>query len=864
MSAQVTILQLPAAGALTGSETVPIVQNGQTVRTTASALSAIAGSVSLVATGTGLTGGPITTTGTISLDNTTVTPGSYLLANITVNAQGQITSASNGIVASGVTSFSAGSTGFTPSTATGGVVTLAGTLATTNGGTGLGGATPFTANGVVYASSTSALTTGSALVFDGTNLGIGTSSPGSTLDVRFATNPATNNGNGLNAIRSYVSAALAADIGGAVAFGGTSTSGGILATFGQIAGRKENATSANYAGYLQFATNNAVGTMTERMRLDASGNLGLGVTPSASTVTAFQVPTSTVIGAQGEGINSTTNAYFDSAWKRHVTGTATWYQQATGQHAWYTAPSGTAGNAITFTQAMTLDASGNLGIGTTGLYGRLTVVPASTPTTPATANQLWVGEATSNSGYRLQLGYMLDGTAGYEGSIQAYAGGNATNLILCGEGGSVGIGTVSLTDTNSYGRILDIRGSSTTSGSAVYFGNSDATARSFIAGYGSSASNYLQLGTVTANSYVSFVTVNSEKMRLDASGNLGIGVSSPAAKLDILGFKDATNLIIGAPLSTVGGAAYVNYSELLFKNTSGSNSDAAIRSYGNVWNTAGSQLAFFTANNSAVTERMRLDNSGNLGLGQIPAVRKFEINAIPASVSQLNGIRVQMNGVATSASEFLLGTDSGGIPYTSIRTGNDSNGWMDFYTGSGPTERMRLTASGNLLVGTTTYNGSANVAGFGANPVGQIAVERDGGAAAVFNRFSSDGQLVLFRRQGTTVGDISVSTLGTTYNTTSDYRLKTVIGAVADSGSRIDALQPIEYTWNSNGSRTRGFLAHQFQEVYAGSVSGTKDAVDPEGNPVYQAMQAATSEVIADLVAEIQSLRIRITQLEAK
>jgi hypothetical protein len=55
----------------------------------------------------------------------------------------------------------------------------------------------------------------------------------------------------------------------------------------------------------------------------------------------------------------------------------------------------------------------------------------------------------------------------------------------------------------------------------------------------------------------------------------------------------------------------------------------------------------------------------------------------------------------------------------------------------------------------------------------------------------------------------------------------------------------------------------QFQEVYAGSVSGTKDAVDAEGKPVYQSMQASTSEVIADLVAELQSLRARVASLES-
>jgi hypothetical protein len=91
--------------------------------------------VTSVDTGTGLTGGPITSTGTISIANTTVVAGSYTSANITVNAQGQITAAANG-AAGGVTSFSAGTTGFTPSSATTGAITLAGTLNVANGGTG--------------------------------------------------------------------------------------------------------------------------------------------------------------------------------------------------------------------------------------------------------------------------------------------------------------------------------------------------------------------------------------------------------------------------------------------------------------------------------------------------------------------------------------------------------------------------------------------------------------------------------------------------------------------------------------------------------------------------------------------------------
>ena len=76
--------------------------------------------------------------------------------------------------------------------------------------------------------------------------------------------------------------------------------------------------------------------------------------------------------------------------------------------------------------------------------------------------------------------------------------------------------------------------------------------------------------------------------------------------------------------------------------------------------------------------------------------------------------------------------------------------------------------------------------------------------------------------------------------------------------------KPVDYLWIDGGQQARGFLAHEFQEVYASSVTGSKDALDVEGKPVYQAMQAGTSEVIADLVAEIQSLRKRLIALEIK
>lgn len=181
-------------------------------------------------------------------------------------------------------------------------------------------------------------------------------------------------------------------------------------------------------------------------------------------------------------------------------------------------------------------------------------------------------------------------------------------------------------------------------------------------------------------------------------------------------------------------------------------------------------------------------------------------------------------------------------------------------------ERLRYLSDGTILAGTTDSSFFANnVTGVGLFATnGFIAGSRSGAISGLFNRFASDGDVVQFRREGNAVGSVSVTTVLTTYNTTSDYRLKTVVGAVMGHGERLDALEPIEYTWNVNGSRTQGFLAHKFQEVYANSVTGKKDAVDVDGNPVYQSMQAGSAEVIADVVAELKSLRKRVAFLESK
>ena len=118
---------------------------------------------------------------------------------------------------------------------------------------------------------------------------------------------------------------------------------------------------------------------TERARVDSSGNLGLGVTPSAwSTFTSVLQVKQAALISYNNNTYLNTNAYYDGAWKYINSDHALGYAQENGVHYWNIAASGTApGNAITFTQAMTLDASGNLGVGATSPSAKLDVQVAS-------------------------------------------------------------------------------------------------------------------------------------------------------------------------------------------------------------------------------------------------------------------------------------------------------------------------------------------------------------------------------------------------------------------------------------------------------------------------------------------------------
>jgi hypothetical protein len=287
-----------------------------------------------------------------------------------------------------------------------------------------------TANGVAYLNGSKVLTTGSALVFDGTNLGVGTASPTAFSDRSITINGSTSSELHLTTVTT----------GSA---NGDGSSIGVTSASDLLLFNRENAG-------IRFGTNN-----TDTMRLDSSGNLGLGVTPSAwfSSAKVIQNSGGSLYTLNGNQLRISANSYQNTsnASTYYSTGFATEYRQneASGVHQWFTAPSGTAGNAITFTQAMTLDASGNLGVG---------------KTSPATRVDLLVsGTGTAFEGYQAGNGTTVF-RLGVTGASYSYAGvgANETWLYSAGAGtitiGPDGAGLIKFINNNAERARIDSSG----------------------------------------------------------------------------------------------------------------------------------------------------------------------------------------------------------------------------------------------------------------------------------------------------------------------------------------------------------------------------------------------------------------------
>ena len=287
----------------------------------------------------------------------------------------------------------------------------------------------------------------------------------------------------------------------------------------------------------------------EVARFDSSGNFGLGVTPSAwatsTAVTALQFPNGALMTYSNayafSNLYLSANAYLNNSgnWVYTKTNSASLYSQTDRQHTWYYAASGTAGNAITFTQAMTLNASGNLGI---------------TETSPTAKLHISVASA------------VVDGTKG----VKITNPGGTAVMFECGVSGDSFIGTTSGSDFN-------IRTGNTVRATFDTAGNLGLGSTSPIntAGY-----TGLTINNATNGGLISFATGNTQKGAVfNAGNNMYLDTNNVAGVLLIRNTATgATNTIqasgvITSPptyANTSGGAAnmFVQTDGSFYRSTS--------------------------------------------------------------------------------------------------------------------------------------------------------------------------------------------------------------------------------------------------------------------------------------------------------
>jgi hypothetical protein len=173
---------------------------------------------------------------------------------------------------------------------------------------------------------------------------------------------------------------------------------------------------------------------------------------------------------------------------------------------------------------------------------------------------------------------------------------------------------------------------------------------------------------------------------------------------------------------------------------------------------------------------------------------------------------------------------------------------------------MSLNASGQWLLNTTSpIYSNADAAHIYAkvSSSNQYGLMIGGDASA----YTCYALRFLTNNSGNVVGTVTFSTTSTAYNTSSDYRLKNITGEITphESGAYIDALKPKKGTWKADGSVFIGLIAHEVQEASRTPVAtGTKDGDE------MQAMDYSSAELIANLIAEVKSLRQRVAILEAQ
>ena len=275
------------------------------------------------------------------------------------------------------------------------------------------------------------------------------------------------------------------------------------------------------------------------------------------------------------------------------------------------------------------------------------------------------------------------------------------------------------------------------------------------------------------------------------------------------------------------------------------------------------------ATGSSPTTAVYIDGSQNVGIGTSSPVTNLTISSASAATGGdgLQNVHVVYTGTGTTNAGYTAKNYYGTSQFfqwnnNGTRLGNrvitNAGGGNLVFTYGNDSEGGRFDSSGNLLVGTTSAATTTRFASYQSTAgayCAQYKSTKDGSNNSYFNAFYNDA--------GSLVGYIvTANQTGTNYTSVSDYRLKENVAPMTGALSKVAQLKPVTYKWKESGTDGQGFIAHELQEVCPDAVTGQKDAVDAEGNPVYQGID--TSFLVATLTAAIQELNATITDLQAK
>ena len=438
----------------------------------------------------------------------------------------------------------------------------------------------------------------------------------------------------------------------------------------------------------------------------------------------------------------------------------------------------------TSTPRMVIDSSGNVGIGTSSPGASLSVYNATT------ASMLLQGDSTT----QYSIGRFSSDTTGPIISTRKYRGSVASpSAVISGD--SSGTVNFAVFGGTNLRNIANIIGSVDT-----YTSDTDIT-------------GILRFGTSPSGA-----ATPTERMRIDASGNVGIGTTSPAYELDVYKATSAVDYIAGR---FVSDAAVTGQSQTWVKFEKASTYGGAIGGYLNQG--ANSGLLFGTQNGSATpTERMRIDSSGNVGIGTSSPARKLE-------VKNTTGTSIQVTGTATTSSYpgFIISSGTQSV-FTMSQSADDGTGYVSnqaaapiiFNTSN--TERMRIDSSGNVGIGTSSPAQKLHV-------VGNIVA----------------------------TGDIT-----TAY---SDDRLKNISGPITNALNKVNTLSGFYYTPNDlaislgiddNQQLRVGVSAQQVQAIMPEVVK--ESPIDKDYLTVqYEKLVPLLIEAIKELTAKVAELEKR-------